>query len=281
MSPACHGCGAPIAIDLAAHLVRCDRCGQERVIDAALQAELRRYVGDVKAATAKELTARFHAAFHRQNARAAAPILLGTVGVAIALAFGIGAFVLAASGDLRASHVLLLAFIWLPSLAAFAFGWARMFNVPTPTHMAAEAALRCDGCGAVACAAAGEPLTRCPACGGTVLVPMRIAARLLFSSDVDAERALSRRGAALAETRRDLERYVAPLVAVVCLGVPSLVGLSVWLAMQGGPIAPASTVIALFLVPLCVASPFLVLAPRRAARAREGLQAMIERVGAK
>ncbi len=276
----CASCGAPLPISLVSSEIVCTSCAARHAVDAELRQRLNAYSYDARALIHAELEARFHAAFFVQNERAAGPLLVGVVGSALMLVVG-GLAVGVASHDPAGLpvSVLTLAFIpWAAFIASACRGWWLMFAIPRPEALLAFAVARCAQCGAVRTFSAGSATGTCEHCQGTLLVPVQLAAQLLRETGVRAAAAASTKRDALRAAEAAGHRFVQPLVLLVVLGVPVLLGLFAALVLLGGPRLPAAAGLTAMALPVVIAVPFVIRAPLAGARRRGEVDALADRL---
>jgi ribosomal protein S27E len=264
-----------LPFDPFARSVKCAHCRQTTPVSEELRAEMSAYVHDVRGLLRDELVARYIEAFFARNVEFALPVIGGSLGIAYALVFGIGAWCFARSGPyVFQSHVVVIALIWIPSLLAFTFGWVGMYGMPSPEAMARQHAVRCGRCGAVRAFGAGAATAACRHCGATLLVPVEVASRLLFESVGRAADADRLRTTTLQTVQRDLDAYVAPSVVTVVVGVTVGVGGAAVLHAVGGTPASAHEIAVLLWLPPLACLPWLVWAPIRARRWMDRVDAL-------
>lgn len=229
--PSCVRCGAPLPIDPTARDVRCPSCGAEHRNDDALRARMLAYVGGHAAAAQAEVRARWIAVFHENNRRATVPVLVGAVGVSIAVVLWLG---LSIAGEVSLPLVLAsVAGSWL-MLALLGLGFRMVFAMPRPEDLSRMSTVRCASCGGVSAFAAGAPAQACAFCGGRRVVPMRVAQAALDTSRREAKAAAMQEASAFDRAVRAGEPWVVPLVVVcilaVVIGAPALIAVEVlWL----------------------------------------------------
>jgi hypothetical protein len=276
----CSHCGAPLPVNPLAMSVTCVRCGAEWPIDSALRAKMNAYVGDVSKFIRDELVARYHAAFFVQNEIASRPVIVGALGIAYALVFGIAAWLFARNGPyVLQSHVGVLMLIWVPALASFSYGWARMYAMPSPEALASQRTARCAHCGAMQTFSAGEASSDCRYCDATLLVPAEIASGLLVESINRATRSERVTVATLVEVQTRLDKnYVTAGVVAVVLGVPAGMVVAVFLYFVGGTPAPPSELLLFLGSPLLLALAFVVTVTVRARKNYQRVVALAERL---
>jgi DNA-directed RNA polymerase subunit RPC12/RpoP len=276
----CSHCGAPLPVDPLAQNVTCTRCGTEWPIDSELRAKMNAYVGDVSKFIRDELVARYHAAFFVQNEVASRPVIVGALGIAYALVFGVGAWMFARNGPyVLQSHVGILMLIWAPALASFSYGWARVYAMPSPEAMAGQRTAQCAGCGAMQTFSAGEAASDCRYCHATLLVPAEIASRLLVELINRATRSERVRLATLVEVQTRLDKnYVTVGVVAMVLGVPVGMAVAVSLYYVGGTPASPSELLLFMGIPLLLALSFLVSVTVRARNNFRRILALADRL---
>ena len=245
-------------------------------MDPVLLRAMRDYVGDVREFLEREVTARFITAFYQQNSKAKRPIIFGAVGFAYIVIPVVA--VLSGSGrTFPMSLAGVIALLWVSSIAAFAYGWAVMFAVPSPTALAAQQVVQCANCGSMRTVTAGSPVDRCRSCDGTILVPTDVAGELLARSAGASAEALRRQAATLHDGDYG-QSMVTRVVVGVVVAVPAGLGLGAFLLVAGGPTAPEWLLRVVLWLPALIALPWLVAAPIRARSSRRRITAIVDRL---
>lgn len=225
--PSCVRCGAPLPIDPTARDVRCSSCGTEHRNDDALRARMLAYVGGHAAAAKAEVRARWIAVFHENNRRATAPVLVGAVGVSLAVVLWLG---LGIAGEVSLPLVLAsVAGTWLV-MGLLGLGFRMVFAMPRPEELARLRTVRCASCGGVSAFAAGAPAQACAFCGGRRVVPMRVAEAALDEARREAKAAATQEASAFERAVRTGDRWIVPLVVVIVLAV--VIGAPVLIAVE-------------------------------------------------
>lgn len=273
--PACVGCGAPLPIDPTAATVRCTSCSTEHRLDDVLRARMMRYVGGHAAAAKAEVRARWIAVFHENNRRATVPVLVGAVGIALAVVLWIG---LGIAGEVSVPLVLAsVAGTWLV-LAILGLGFRMVFAMPRPEDLARFAPVRCAGCGGVSAFAAGAASAACAYCGGRRLVPMRVAQAALEEARHEAKAAAMQEASAFDRAARAGERWVVPLVLLtlvaVLLGAPVLIAIELLFLHAYWPI-PALLGLAPLVLAVAVEVAWFTAVFRRTLRGRDELERIV------
>jgi hypothetical protein len=277
-APSCPGCGATLPIELGDDAVRCRHCAKVVPIDAALRGAMLDYVGDVAASAKKEIFARFHAAFYRQNEKAANSIVFGAIGFATFLTFAFVGWAITRQVPMGIPNLYfgILLGGWGLSLAAFARGWAIMYALPSLEALAAIGIVQCGGCGAMRDFKAGEATGDCAFCKSRLVVPFALAASLLASSRADEKRASVERGRSLEKAALAGDRLVGLAVFLVFAVV--VVAVVVVLAIgrpAGGEVARGAMWLS-FLGAFAIAFAFMWRSTARGMRKRAEVDAMVE-----
>jgi DNA-directed RNA polymerase subunit RPC12/RpoP len=224
----CNACGASVPFEVGLTELRCEHCGASQPIAAGLAEALSSAVADYAVAAEAELRARWVAAFHANNERAANLVIFSVVVIApLVLVWW---FLLAVDAAPSVPSWLALVAVSIVPVSAFGRGLRIMHEMPSLRALALVSTLRCAGCGGWSAFLAGKAADRCTYCGAQRLVPLT-----LLSAAIDLVRGATAdpaRPSARNENDRPRDGRWGPGLAIAIPFVIVIVIVPAWVALE-------------------------------------------------